>query len=54
MAETHPTESATTYDGIGKAYQEAFKIPAQIRSLEWLLSHLPPGARVLDVGSGTG
>lgn len=47
---------ASLYDAIGAKYEQAFAdIPAQQRSLEWLLSHLPrTGSKILDIGCGTG
>ncbi|KAL7905150.1 hypothetical protein GGI35DRAFT_472012 [Trichoderma velutinum] len=51
---THTVESL--FDAIGAKYEKAFAdIPAQQKSLEWLLSHLPrPGCKILDIGCGTG
>jgi SAM-dependent methyltransferase len=46
---------ARAYDAIGARYDEAFpRKEGQIACVEALLDRLPPGARVLDVGSGTG
>lgn len=43
------------YKDIGPAYQDAFSnIPAQLRSVEWILTHLSERSRILDVGCGTG
>ncbi|KAM3415032.1 hypothetical protein BST61_g10167 [Cercospora zeina] len=43
------------YNDLGKAYGDAYKHnQAQIRSLQWLLPHLPPSSRVLDLGCETG
>ncbi|MGW1765820.1 class I SAM-dependent methyltransferase [Streptomyces sp. NPDC002073] len=47
--------AAELFDGIGAAYEEAFAgLPGQLEALEWMTARLAPGARVLDVGSGTG
>jgi SAM-dependent methyltransferase len=64
MADVHPEspawiarrlEQASAYDRIGDRYNEAFpRKEGQLRSGEWLLERLPPRARVLDVGCGTG
>ncbi|MFF4344106.1 class I SAM-dependent methyltransferase [Kitasatospora sp. NPDC001540] len=46
---------AAVFDAIGGRYQEVF--PARTGQLacgDWLLSELPSGARVLDVGCGAG
>lgn len=47
---------ASLYDSIGKDYEAAYAgIPAQQRSLQWILSQLPhQGCKVLDIGCGTG
>lgn len=47
---------ASLYDSIGPKYEIAYaNIPAQRKSLEWLISHLPhDGSKVLDIGCGTG
>lgn len=48
--------SATdTFEGLAEAYQVAFdRVPAQVRSLEWVISKLPAKATIVDVGCGTG
>ncbi|MFH7598286.1 methyltransferase domain-containing protein [Streptomyces racemochromogenes] len=47
--------AAEVFDALAGRYEEAFgAIPAQREALEWLTGRLPRGARVLDVGSGTG
>ena len=47
--------AAELFDGLGLAYEEAFsRLPAQWEAVDWLAGRLPSGARVLDVGSGTG
>ncbi|KOU41777.1 methyltransferase [Streptomyces sp. WM4235] len=47
--------AAEVFDEVGARYEEAFgRVPGQLAALEWLASRLSPGARVLDVGSGTG
>lgn len=47
---------ASLYDSIGKKYEMAYSgIPAQEKSLQWILSKLPrTGCRILDIGCGTG
>ncbi|MEU8763594.1 class I SAM-dependent methyltransferase [Streptomyces sp. NPDC048659] len=50
-----PETAAELFDGLGIAYEHAFgRLPAQRAAVEWLTARLRPGARVLDVGSGTG
>ncbi|MFD9177837.1 class I SAM-dependent DNA methyltransferase [Streptomyces diastaticus] len=49
------TGQAEAFDAIGKRYDEAFPHKeGQIAAVQRLLSELPAGARVLDVGCGTG
>jgi ubiquinone/menaquinone biosynthesis C-methylase UbiE len=46
---------SSLYDLMGKRYEDAYgHIPEQAQSLTWLVSQLPPGSKVLDVGCGTG
>jgi cyclopropane fatty-acyl-phospholipid synthase-like methyltransferase len=46
---------AAAYDRISDRYGEVFPHKeGQLACGEWLLARLPPGARVLDVGCGTG
>lgn len=46
---------AAVFDGIGEKYDEAFPHKdGQLTAGEWLINALPPGARVLDAGCGTG
>ncbi|MGW7102835.1 class I SAM-dependent methyltransferase [Streptomyces sp. NPDC054838] len=47
--------AAEVFDALAERYEEAFgRVPAQLEALDWLTGRLPAGARVLDVGSGTG
>jgi SAM-dependent methyltransferase len=47
--------AAELFDELGKDYETAFAgLTAQREELDWLLGELPAGARVLDLGSGTG
>jgi len=46
---------AAAFDHIGERYDEAFPHKdGQITAARWLMERLSPGARVLDVGCGTG
>ena len=50
-----PYSVTETYDTLGAAYETAFNnVPAQIKTLKWLISQLSPSSKVLDLGSGTG
>lgn len=43
------------YNPMGKRYEDAYgHIPEQAQSLNWLVSQLPLGSKILDIGSGTG
>ncbi|QGV77199.1 class I SAM-dependent methyltransferase [Streptomyces ficellus] len=47
--------AAEVFDAVGARYEEVFAdVPGQLEALDWLTGRLRPGARVLDVGSGTG
>jgi len=49
------TGQAEAFDAIGDRYDEAFPHKeGQVAAAEWLSSTLPAGARVLDLGCGTG
>ncbi|MFD4607151.1 class I SAM-dependent methyltransferase [Streptomyces sp. NPDC058440] len=53
--EDQPPAAAALFDALGPAYEKAFAhAPAHLSALEWLIERLPPAARTLDVGSGTG
>ncbi|MFJ4518667.1 class I SAM-dependent methyltransferase [Streptomyces sp. NPDC088816] len=53
--EDRPAPAAALFDALGPAYEKAFAhAPAHLSALEWLIERLPPAARTLDVGSGTG
>lgn len=54
-APTKPYSVVETYNALGTSYETAFaNVPAQVRSLQWLISQLPPRSKILDLGSGTG
>nr|WSX53865.1 class I SAM-dependent methyltransferase [Streptomyces sp. NBC_00974] len=47
--------AAELFDAVGERYEDMFgQVPEQLEALAWLVDRLPAGARVLDVGSGTG
>lgn len=49
------TGQAEAFDAIGDRYDEAFPHKdGQVTAGEWLVESLPAGARVLDLGCGTG
>ncbi|MFC8276679.1 class I SAM-dependent methyltransferase [Streptomyces sp. NPDC057271] len=53
--EPEALSAAELFDGLGPAYEDAFgRLPEQAAAIDWLAERLGPGARVLDVGSGTG
>ncbi|WP_194813464.1 bifunctional 2-polyprenyl-6-hydroxyphenol methylase/3-demethylubiquinol 3-O-methyltransferase UbiG [Nocardia sp. XZ_19_385] len=55
MATDEPLSAAELFDAIGVEYERAFReLPEQGAALGWLSEQLPGGARVIDVGSGTG
>ncbi|MEV4256321.1 class I SAM-dependent methyltransferase [Spirillospora sp. NPDC049652] len=47
--------AARAFDALGVRYEHAYgHLPEQHAALDWLTARLPAGARVLDIGSGTG
>lgn len=55
MDERMSEEAAAVFDALGARYERAFEgLTGQQAALRWLTERLPRGARVLDVGSGTG
>ncbi|CAL9635204.1 Trans-aconitate 2-methyltransferase [Streptomyces sp. enrichment culture] len=49
------TGQAEAFDAIGDRYDEAFPHKeGQVQAADWLAQRLPSGARVLDLGCGTG
>ena len=55
MDTRRPLTAAELFDAIGAGYEDAFGRPPVVdRALRELLALLPPAARVLDIGSGTG
>jgi SAM-dependent methyltransferase len=50
-----PVTAAELFDAIGAGYEDAFGRPPVVdTALRRLMRWLPPGAQVLDIGSGTG
>jgi ubiquinone/menaquinone biosynthesis C-methylase UbiE len=46
---------AAAFDAIGERYDDVFPHKSgQIIATQWVIDQLPPGARVLDLGCGTG
>ncbi|MBY8885370.1 class I SAM-dependent methyltransferase [Streptomyces sp. PTM05] len=47
--------AARLFDQLGKVYEDTYgQLPEQLAAIHWLLDRLPPQAKVLDIGSGTG
>ncbi|WP_405163201.1 methyltransferase domain-containing protein [Nocardia sp. NBC_01499] len=47
--------AARPFDVLGMEYERAYgHLPEQHAALDWLIARLPEGARVLDIGCGTG
>ncbi|MFE3995778.1 class I SAM-dependent methyltransferase [Streptomyces goshikiensis] len=52
---TRRETAAEVFDALGARYEDLFgRVPEQMAALDWIAERLPAGARVLDVGSGTG
>ena len=50
-----PYSVTETYNTLGTAYETASdNVPSQIKSLQWLISHLSPFSEILGLGFGTG
>lgn len=44
-----------TFTELHSKYEDAFdRIPAQVRSVQWVINQLSPDAKVVDLGCGTG
>ena len=55
MFSADTSRQAAAFDAIGERYDDAFPHKSgQIIATQWLVDRLPAGARVLDVGCGTG
>jgi ubiquinone/menaquinone biosynthesis C-methylase UbiE len=55
MFSAETQRQAAVFDAIGERYDDAFPHKsAQIIATQWMVDRLPPGARVLDIGCGTG
>ncbi|MCM6777856.1 methyltransferase domain-containing protein [Nocardia sp. CDC159] len=55
MSPDVPLSAAQLFDTLGVDYERAYaELPEQHAALDWLRGRLRAGARVLDVGSGTG
>ena len=47
--------AAQLFDTLGIQYEHAYgQLPERLAAIDWLVARLPPRARVLDIGSGTG
>jgi ubiquinone/menaquinone biosynthesis C-methylase UbiE len=55
MFSAETQRQAAVFDAIGERYDDAFPHKsAQIIASQWIIDRLAPGARVLDLGCGTG
>jgi ubiquinone/menaquinone biosynthesis C-methylase UbiE len=55
MFSAETQRQAAAFDAIGERYDDAFPHKsAQIIATQWIIDRLSPGARVLDLGCGTG
>jgi ubiquinone/menaquinone biosynthesis C-methylase UbiE len=55
MFSAETQRQAAVFDAIGERYDDAFPHKsAQIIATQWIIDRLSPGARVLDIGCGTG
>ena len=55
MFSAETRRQAAAFDAIGERYDDAFPHKSgQIIATQWVIDRLPPGARVLDLGCGTG
>jgi ubiquinone/menaquinone biosynthesis C-methylase UbiE len=55
MFSAETQRQAAAFDAIGERYDDAFPHKsAQIIATQWVIDRLVPGARVLDIGCGTG
>ncbi|HWR48347.1 MAG TPA: methyltransferase domain-containing protein [Pseudonocardiaceae bacterium] len=49
------TVAARPFDALGLTYEKTYAhMPERLAAISWLAARLPAGAKVLDVGSGTG
>ncbi len=55
MFSGHPRQQATAFDALADSYDDLYPHRSgQIIATHWLIDRLPAGARVLDLGCGTG
>ncbi len=55
MTTEPPVGAAGLFDALGLTYEKVFgQEPGLVAVIDWLLAGLPAGAKVMDIGSGTG
>jgi SAM-dependent methyltransferase len=55
MAADWAEQAAQVFDALGMTYERTYgNSPEHLAAIDWLIANLPTGAKVMDVGSGTG